>query len=150
MHPDDGNDYDCTWTREGVAAVVTSRGKMRGTAAFDRYLCVVNEAISSPEIIAIVSDLRGVTRLPTVGDALRFARVAAKNPAGQRIRRSAVVAADGHPIVSLLLRILASGSPFFPDRRVFAGDRAAAITWANAVRHPGVQANERHSDRSAE
>lgn len=127
------SEYDCTWTRRGVSAVVTSRGPMRGPEAFDRYLSVVNTALSDPEVRAIVSDVRGATQLPTVGDCIRFAQMASANPHGLRVRRSAVVTRDGHPLMSLLLRIIAAGSRFFPERRVFPNDLEAALAWTNDV-----------------
>lgn len=113
--------------------MVTSRGRMRGQVAFDLYLEVVNSALEDPEVCAIVSDVRGATQLPSVSDCIRFAKAASANPEGLRVRRSAAVTADTHPLMSVLLRIIASGSRFFPERRVFANDLAGAIAWANQV-----------------
>lgn len=131
MSVDEDIGYECSWTRHGVAVLVTSRGAMRGAAAFDRYLQVVNEAIEDREVLAIISDVRFATRLPTVRDCIRFAQLASANPQGDRIRRSAVVTADAHPVMSLLLRIIANASRFFPERRVFPNDVEGAIAWAN-------------------
>lgn len=131
MTPDEDIGYECSWTRHGVAALVTSRGAMRGAAAFDRYLQVIDEALEDREVRAIISDVRFATRLPTVRDCIRFAQLASANPQGDRIRRSAVVTADAHPIMSLLLRIIANASRFFPERRVFPNDVEGAIAWAN-------------------
>lgn len=131
MTRDEDIGYECSWTRHGVAALVTSRGAMRGAAAFDRYLHVINEAVDDPEVFAIISDVRFATRLPTVRDCIRFAQLASANPRGDRIRRSAVVTADAHPLMSLLLRIIANASRFFPERRVFPNDVEGAIAWAN-------------------
>ncbi len=131
MSDDQDSGYECGWTRHGVAALVTSRGAMRGTAAFDRYLEVINEALEDREVLALVSDVRFATRLPTVRDCMRFGQAASANPLGDRIRRSAVVTANGHPAMSLLLRIIASASRFFPERRVFPNDVEGAIAWAN-------------------
>jgi len=52
-----------------VAALVVSRGAMRGPEAFDRYLIVINETLEDPEVFAIISDVRLATRLPTVRSA---------------------------------------------------------------------------------
>lgn len=131
MSVDEDIGYECSWTRHGVAALVTSRGAMRGAAAFDRYLQVIDEALEDREVRAIISDVRFATRLPTVRDCIRFAQLASANPQGDRIRRSAVVTADAHPIMSLLLRIIANASRFFPERRVFPNDVEGAIAWAN-------------------
>ena len=131
MSDDEEIDYECSWTRHGVAALVTSRGAMRGSAAFDRYLVVIGEVLEDREVLALISDVRFATRLPTVRDCLHFGKVISANPQGDRIRRSAVVTADGHPIMSLLLRVIASASRFFPERRVFPNDVEGAIAWAN-------------------
>jgi hypothetical protein len=130
---DEDIDYECSWTRHGVAALVVSRGAMRGPEAFDRYLVVINEVIDDPEVLAIISDLRLATRLPTVRDCMRFAKLASANPQGDRITRSAVVTADSHPLMALLLRIIAGASRFFPERRVFPNDVEGAIAWANGA-----------------
>ncbi len=126
-------DYECSWTRHGVAAVVVSRGAMRGSDAFDKYLAVINQALEDPQVTAIISDVRLATRLPTVRDCIRFAKMASAHPEGDKIKRSAVVTSDSHPLMSLLLRIIANASRFFPERRVFPSDMDGAIAWCNQV-----------------
>ena len=106
---------------------------MRGPEAFDQYLTIINQALDDPQVNAIISDVRLATRLPTVRDCIRFAKLASAHPHGDKIKRSAVVTSDSHPLMSLLLRIIANASRFFPERRVFPSDMDGAIAWCNQV-----------------
>ena len=133
--------YRCTCERHGDVIVLTSTGAFRGPRAIDTYAHTIEAALEERPASGLVSDLRAVTRLPNVRDCLNFTRRMSRHPRGASITRAAVVIRSDHPLVRGLLRVVANGSRFFPERRVYVGDTAQALAWtarAPTYRAPGA------------
>ena len=121
--------FSCPLDVVGPVALLRPTGPMRGPEAFDLYLARIWEGLEDPEVRGLVADVRGVTRLPTARDCLRFAQQASAGPDANRIVRSAVVIAQPHPLMYGLLRLVARASRVLTERRVFLNDVGRAIAW---------------------